>query len=258
MTEPDRGPQFTTRVRQTVGVRLKVHLPTLAALGAVLVVGGCATVVPTASLPSTTHAGPSSAGTPGGHGIDFPTIHLSGHGDGEAAFTSPDATTAIAVVSSAGVGPLSVESLAVDRSVIEVLVSTASPYTGTVLFDWQAGNQAVAFRVTGAGDWTIDVEPVEHAPSWAASSLTGSGDRVLRLAEPISGTLTIHVVHPAAGHLAITGFIGDSDEGPGSFADLARDPLLSVTGPFDGVIKLADGSIVLTITAEGDWTLAPA
>lgn len=226
-----------------MGVRLTAHLSTLAALGLVFVVGGC--------------AGPSSAGTPGGHSVGFPTIHLAGHGDGEAAFTSPDETTAIAVVSSAGVGPFSVESLAVDRSVIDLLVSATSPYAGVVLFDWQAGNQAAAFRVTGGGDWTIDVEPVEHAPSWAASSLTGSGDRVLRLAEPLNRTIGIHVVHRAAGRLAITGYIGDEDEGPGSFVDLAQVPILSVSSPYDGLIELAEGSILVTIRADGDWTLAP-
>ena len=236
-------PQCTTRVRQTVGVRLSVHLSTFVALGLVFVVGGC--------------AGPGSSATPGGHGIDFATIHLAGHGDGEATFTSPDQTTAIAVVSSAGFGSFSVQSLAVDRSVIDLLVSATSPYAGVVLFDWQAGNQAAAFRVTGGGDWTIDVEPVEHAPSWAASSLTGSGDRVLRLAKPISRTTAIHVVHRAAGRLAITAFLGDEDEGEGSFADLAQVPLLSVTGPYDGVMELPDGSILVTIRADGDWTLSP-
>ncbi len=234
-------------------VRLNVHPSRLVALGLAILVGGCATVIPTASP----GAGPSWAATPGGHGIDFPTIHLAGHGDGEATFTIPDATTAIAVVSSTGVGPFSVESLAVDRSVIDLLVSATSPYAGTVLFNWQAGNQPVAFRLAGGSDWTIDVEPVEHAPSWAASSLTGSGDRVLRLTEPISGTLKIHVAHPAAGRLTIAAFLGDSDEGEGSFADLARAPLLSVTGPYDGVIELAEDTILVTITADGDWTLAP-
>jgi hypothetical protein len=208
--------------------------------------------------PSTTRAGATPSDTPGGSGIDFPTIHLAGHGDGESAFTSPDAIPAIAVVSSGGVGPFAVESLAVDGSVIDALVSATSPYAGTVLFNWQAGNQAVAFRVTGGGDWVIDVEPVGRAPSWAVSSLTGSGDRVLPLAAPISRTLPVHVIHQAAGRIAITGFIGDEDEGAGSYADLAREPLVSVTGPFDGVIELPEGTILLTIVADGDWTLAPA
>ncbi len=228
-------------------MRLIRNRPTLAALGLALVVGGCSTVVPSAP-----------AGSAGADSTDFPTIHLAGHGDDEVAFTSPDATTAIAVVSSSGVGPFSVESLAVDHSIIEVLVSATSPYSGTVLFDWQAGNQAVAFRVTGGGEWTIDVGPVELAPSWSASSLAGSGDRVLRLAEPIRETLGIHVVHQAAGRLDIAGFLGDSDEGPGSYDDLARAPLLSVTGPYDGVIQLPEDSILVTIGADGDWTLAPA
>jgi hypothetical protein len=228
-------------------VRLTGYRPTLAALGLALLVGGCSPAVPSAP-----------DGSAGNDSVAFPTIHLAGHGNDEVAFTTPDATTAIAVVSSSGVGPFSVESLAVDHSIIDVLVSGTSPYTGMVLFDWQAGNQAVAFRVTGGDDWTIDVEPVELAPSWAASPLSGAGDRVLRLAEPVSGTLGVHVVHRAAGRLAVTGFLGDEDEGPGSYTDLARDPLLSVVGAYDGVVELPDGAILLTIEADGDWSLAPA
>jgi hypothetical protein len=243
---------------QTVEMRLTVRRPALTALILALALGGCAITAPT-GLPAPASTGSTPAVTPGGDSMDFPTIRLSGHGDAEAAFTSPDATPAIAVVASTGVGPFSIESLAVDHTVIDVLVSATSPYAGTVLFDWQAGNKAVAFRVAAGDDWTIEIEPVDHAPSWAAaSSLTGSGDGVVRLAEPIAGSLGVRVVHPDNGRLAVTAHIGDEDEGPGSYADLARDPLLSVTGRYDGVIELPDGTVLVTIGADGKWTMSPA
>ncbi|MDP9271333.1 MAG: hypothetical protein M3P14_10255 [Chloroflexota bacterium] len=92
---------------------------------------------------------------------------------------------AIATITERGTSNFVVTSLAADGSQNELLVNVIGSYSGTRLFDADAGQHSVAFKVESTGSWTIVIKPVALASAWnPAKALSGRGDNVVRLLPP--------------------------------------------------------------------------
>lgn len=177
----------------------------------------------------------------------FSPITLSGSGAKVASFTIPASAPGIAVISASGSSNFVVESLASDGSTNDLLVNEIGRYAGTVLFDADAGEHSVAFKVDADGSWTITVKPITSARTWSpSSSLSGAGDDVLRLVPAASGLKVVALKHSGESNFAIWGY------GSGGSALLVNE-----IGSYSGETTLGSGTSLVQVTADGSWSMTP-
>ena len=226
---------------------------------ALLVIGGCSNTGTVSPVPS---AGSSDNGaaatetpvptatteTPTASPATFKPISLKGRGSMVPKFSIPDGASAIATISEKGSGNFAVTSLAADGSQNDLLVNVIGNYAGTVLFDAQSGEHSVALKVESGGTWTIAIKPVTAARVWnGTSKLAGQGDDVVVVAPASSGLVTLDITHSGTANFAVTGY----SENSGS------DVMVNEIGKYSGQVLLAKGSFLITVEADGAWTIAP-
>jgi hypothetical protein len=179
--------------------------------------------------------------------VTFSAIALKGTGAKVPKFTIPDGAGAIATFSARGSDNFAVTSLAADGSPNDLLVNVIGSYTGTVLFDMQSGQHSVAFKIETTESWAVTIRPVSSARIWnSASKLLGKGDDVVQIAPSSAGLVTLNITHNGSSNFVVTGY------GPNG-ADL----MVNEIGKYSGQVPLADGSFLLTVGADGAWTVTP-
>jgi len=138
-----------------------------------------------------------------------------------------------------------VESLAADGSLNDLLVNTIGAYSGTVLFDQNAGAHSVAFRITSSVHWSVKIEPTTAARTWGGTgTLSGKGDDVVIISPAAAGLTTITSTHNGAANFVVT-----------SYNSSGSNLLVNEIGHYTGQTTLPDGSFLLSITADGAWTI---
>lgn len=233
------------------GVPVLAGLLAIALTGCSGATGGGPSSGDTSSAPPSASAAVSPSAVPSPSPSPVPTfkpLALKGSSDRIAKFSIPDGSAAVAVISGRASGNFAVESLASDGSTNDLLVNTIGRYSGTVLFDEQDGQHSVAFKITSDGSWTITVEPVTSAPRWDAAKATkGTGDAVLVVSPPSSGLAAFDITHNGSSNFAVTAYSG-----------AGGDLLVNEIGHYAGQQALPDGTFLVTITADGAWTLTPS
>jgi hypothetical protein len=211
-----------------------------------------ASATPGATTPEPTSEPPAETPTPSAiesvpPSPAFEAIALSGTGNAVPRFDIPEDAAAIAEISHSGGANFVVWAVDGSGSQTDLLVNTIGAYSGTVLFDEQAGSHTDAFEVEADGPWTITVEPVTEAFEWDGSEvLSGTGDDVVILDPPSSGLQSTTLTHDGSGNFAVWGY-----------ASGATDLLVNEIGNYSGEVLLADGTFLLEITATGSWTASP-
>jgi hypothetical protein len=126
------------------------------------------------------------------------------------AFRIPEDVPAIATITERGTSNFVVTSLAADGSQNELPVNVIGSYSGTRLFDTDAGQHSVAFKVESNGFWAIVIKPIALASAWnPAKALNGRGDNVVRLAPPTSGLTTVTMTHRGSENFVVMAFTAD-------------------------------------------------
>jgi hypothetical protein len=176
--------------------------------------------------------------------LAFSPITLRGSGDKVPKFSIPADQAGIATITNRGSANFVVQSIASDGSENDLLVNVIGNYSGTVLFDAQAGEHSVAFKVTSNGSWTIVVKPISEATTWDPSTkLTGKGDNVIVLVPPSVGLSTLTMTNRGQANFVVYGYTADS-----------YDLLINEIGNYSGQVPLADGTLILQIESDGSWT----
>ncbi|WP_255432337.1 TM2 domain-containing protein [Cellulomonas sp. SLBN-39] len=129
---------------------------------------------------------------------------------------------------------------AANQSTGELLVNTIGAYSGTTVFGLRALGEGVTLQVTADGPWSITVSPVSAAAPLAAS---GSGDAVM-LYE--GGAATLTATHAGDGNFAVV-------EDTGAMLEFGL--LVNEIGAYEGTVPMSAGPSVLSVTANGAWTL---
>jgi hypothetical protein len=177
----------------------------------------------------------------------FAVIKLSGRGDKVAKFKIPADVAAIATFTNAGDSNFSVESLDSSGQTNDLLVNVIGRYSGTVLFDADASQHSVAFKIGSNGAWTATIKPVSGARAWnGTAKLAGKGDDVVRVNPPISGLATATFTHSGSENFAVVSYSADSS-----------DLLINEIGHYHGQVQLPDGTQLLAVSADGAWTATP-
>jgi hypothetical protein len=203
--------------------------------------GGAKTPAPT-TQPQTSQAPDSLPAA------TFKDITLTGKGDKVAKFKIPQDATAIAVLTHNGSSNFAVESIDSSGATLGLLVNTIGKYSGTVLFDVNAGEHSVAFKITADGPWSATIKPVTEAKAWNPSTtLKGTGDNVYRLSPASSGLVTLDLTFRGDGNFAVRSYSQDG-------ADLLANEIDN----FSGQVLLPDDTFLFEVLANGGtWTAKP-
>jgi hypothetical protein len=178
----------------------------------------------------------------------FTTIKLSGRGDKVPRFTIPADVAAIVTFTHNGSANFIVTSIGADGAELDVLVNEIGTFSGTVLFDTSIGEHSVAFRIQADGAWTATIKPVSGARSWnPTTALAGRGDDVIQVAPTVSGLVTATISHKGAANFIVEAYNGSS-----------VDLLVNEIGNFSGQEILPDGTFLLSVQADGTWTVTPS
>jgi hypothetical protein len=128
----------------------------------------------------------------------FTDIVVTGKARKVVKFEIPAETAAIAVVTHKGTSNFIVHTVGADGEPVAGLVNEIGNYSGTVFFNTDASQHAVAFEVDADGAWTITVKPVTAAPTWDPSApLAGKGDGVYIVSPASSGLVTLDLTFKA-------------------------------------------------------------
>lgn len=122
----------------------------------------------------------------------------------------------------------------------ELLVNTTGAYSGTTVYGFNSISKPATLQITADGNWTITISPVSAAPALAVS---GTGDAVY-LYDAGTGAL-------AATHDGSSNFVVQEETGK----TLSFGLLINEIGPYSGTVPLGSGPSVITVQADGNWTL---
>ena len=127
----------------------------------------------------------------------------------------------------------------------EYLVNEIGPYHGTVLYNDYDTKGTSGLEIKADGSWTATFLPLSKARCWCSATIRGAGDQVLKLS-PTRGLRTIRAAHNGKSN-----FIVHAYTRIGSYGDL----LFNEIGRYRGKALLPVGTRLVTVHADGAWTL---
>lgn len=127
----------------------------------------------------------------------------------------------------------------------DLLVNEIGPYDGTVLYNAYSGNGTVALSIKADGAWTATFKPLTGARCWCSATLRGTGDQVLKLT-PTKGLRTMRATHTGESNFIVQGYTRI-----GSYPEL----LINEIGTYKGKVLLPTSTRLVTVKADGSWTL---
>ncbi|MCR8669553.1 TM2 domain-containing protein [Agrococcus sp. HG114] len=123
----------------------------------------------------------------------------------------------------------------------DLLVNTIGAYSGTAAYGITAFGEGARLQVTADGAWELTIAPIASAPELAES---GAGDGVfLYGGDAAAATLT---------HDGSANFIVQQH----SDGFLAMGLLVNDIGAYSGTVPLGAGPSVVTVMADGSWTIS--
>lgn len=176
------------------------------------------------------------------------TNRYSGSGDDVLKITKPGGATAPALVTLTHSGSRNfiVWGLNKDLENTDLLANEIGDYKGRVLLDaaeFDTPQTSTHLDITADGAWTVTVQPIGAARSMSSNKTTGAGDDVLRWtgkAAPARFT-----------HDGDRNFIVWAREADGDLIDL----LINTIGDYNGRVNVPSGTRLVTVEADGRWSI---
>lgn len=199
---------------------------------------------PAVAVPNSEAPTPASEAPTAGSWADkkygtFVSISESGSGDSIVSLPA-GATAGIVTAQYTGESNFALQVIdAQNASTGQLLVNTIGGYTGTTAYGFNALAAGAAVQITASGPWTLRFDPVSAAPPLAAA---GSGDAVFLYSEG-AARLT-------ASHSGESNFVVQEETDGFAFGLLVNE-----IGAYTGTVPLSAGPSVITVTADGAWTL---
>jgi hypothetical protein len=150
----------------------------------------------------------------------------------------------LATLSHNGTANFIVDALGPNGETTPGLVNEIGHYSGTVLLNGQDGSNTAALKIQADGHWTLRLTPLTDARVWKANALHGHGDDVVRLANPSSGLTTMHATHTGQANFIVDAYV-----------DGGQNNLINEIGHYTGEVQIPGATFLITIHADGAWTL---
>jgi hypothetical protein len=123
----------------------------------------------------------------------------------------------------------------------DLLVNEIGSYSGVTAFGLHDfGEDPTKIKITADGTWTIRIAPVSSAPA-LGKSVAGKGDKVFRYD---GGGSDWAITHKGSSNFAVV-------QVGGWMPNLAVNEI----GNYRGVVPFVEGPSVVTVTADGRWSL---
>lgn len=123
----------------------------------------------------------------------------------------------------------------------DLLVNEIGNYSGVTAYGMNDfGGDPTKIKISADGSWTIRIAPVSSAPALPKSA-TGTGDRVFRYDGDSSDWA---ISHKGSSNFAVIQMGG-----------LMPNLAVNEIGSYKGVVPLIEGPSVVTITADGRWSM---
>lgn len=129
-----------------------------------------------------------------------------------------------------------------NKSTGDLLVNTIGPYSGTTAWGLVSFGEGARLQVTADGGWKISIHPFSAAPAFTGAA-SGIGDAVL-LYDGAAAALT--ATHDGARNFVVY------EETSELFS---MGLLVNTIGPYSGTVPLSAGPSILTVEADGAWSL---
>lgn len=123
------------------------------------------------------------------------------------------------------------------------IVNEIGNYKGSVLLNEDDGKETAALKIQADGAWTITLKPLSMARVWSGDSLTGRGDEVAIVSPQSSGLTTVNARHSGSENFIVE-----------AWTESSRELLINEIGSWHGEVPLPDGTILVTIKADGVWS----
>jgi hypothetical protein len=128
---------------------------------------------------------------------------------------------------------------------LDLLVNEIGSYSGVHPLNFLDGEEAAALRIEADGQWRVSSAPLTSAPSWdGTGTYTAESSAVVLVEGVASGLTPVTLTHQGGSNFAVWAY-GDS-----------RDLLVNEIGPYSGETLLPTGTLVLTVEADGPWSIA--
>jgi hypothetical protein len=201
------------------------------------------TITPTPPPTDTPAPTATSTSTPTPTITPTPII-IEGAGDAVVDVERPDDPSIIHIIGNAASRHFAVTSYGSDGQRLDLLVNTTSPYDGRKPLDFLVGEHTTRFEVSATGPWTISILPLTAAQVLSVpGSIEGRGDDVVFLTGERPDLATI-AGNDSSRHFAVREY---GSGRPGL--------LVNTTDPYQGTVPLNADTLILVISAVGDWTI---
>lgn len=168
----------------------------------------------------------------------FAPVVKTGSGDGIVAVPA-EAVGAIVTASYSGKGNFAIQTLDAENQTTGLLVNTIGRYQGVTMFT--SDEAPVKLKVMASGKWSVTIAPVASAVAATAAN-SGKGDAILLYDGPAADWT---ITHAGSSNIAVK-YMSAS----------GTDLLVNDIGEYSGVVPAGAGPAVITIVADGGWTMA--
>ena len=129
---------------------------------------------------------------------------------------------------------------------ITLLANTIGSYSGTRMQELSKKEKLSMFDITADGNWTITIQPLSAAIAWNGSSITGSGDAVVRVPKKTKPGNKLGMQHTGSSNFAIISYTSK-----GKYLSLKANEI----GDYSGTKTFGKSVTYLGVESEGTWTL---
>jgi hypothetical protein len=127
---------------------------------------------------------------------------------------------------------------------LDLLVNEIGSYSGVHPLNFLDGEEAAALRIEADGQWRVSSAPLTSAPSWDGTGTYAAESAAVVVVDGVASGLTpVTFTHQGESNFAVWAY-GDS-----------RDLLVNEVGPYTGETLLPTGTLVLTVEADGPWSV---
>lgn len=129
---------------------------------------------------------------------------------------------------------------------ITLLANTIGAYSGTRLQELSKKEKLSMFDISADGNWTITIKPLSAATIWTGSSITGSGDVVVKIPKKTKAGNKLGMQHTGTSNFAIISY-----SSKGKYLTLKANEI----GDYSGTKTFGKSAVYLGVESEGTWTL---
>ena len=171
----------------------------------------------------------------------FDPVKKSDSGDSVVKLGDASGATAIAVTAThKGDSNFAIEGLNSDNDSTDLLVNEIGSYSGTTLL---VVGDVTKLKITANGPWTVKLSPVDDMKEIEVPAV-GKGDKVLLYSGDAADW---KFTHKGESNFAVQQLNGDG-----------QDLLVNEIGSYSGVVPVSAGPSIVTINADGAWTIKEA